>query len=147
LGKASTPTFTGTKVLMERDKVKRIVGTTPGDEYDLQVPWSVRLTNSGEFIHAASWNGGNIGQRSTSNGCTNLNLDAAQQYFSTSRRSVTLRSTSIPVGPHARLGRLRRLEPPMDAVVERRVTSDQLTISRRTPAACPRPGIRVPAKS
>lgn len=81
LGKAATPTFTGTKVVMERDKVKRMVGTTPGDEYDLQVPWSVRLTNSGEFIHAASWNGGNIGQRSTSNGCTNLNVDAAQQYF------------------------------------------------------------------
>ena len=70
---------------MERDKVKRIVGTTPGDEYDLQVPWSVRLTNSGEFIHAASWNGGNIGQRSTSNGCTNLNLDAAQQYFNSAK--------------------------------------------------------------
>jgi len=66
---------------MERDKVKRMVGTTPGDEYGLQVPWSVRLTNSGEFIHAASWNGGNIGQRSTSNGCTNLNVDAAQQYL------------------------------------------------------------------
>jgi len=81
LGKASTPTFTGTKVLMERDKVKRMVGTTPGDLYDLQVPWSVRLTNSGEFIHAASWNGGNIGQRSTSNGCTNLNVVAAHQYF------------------------------------------------------------------
>lgn len=81
LGKAATPTFTGTKVLMERDKVERMVGTTPGDVYDLQVPWSVRLTNSGEFIHAASWNGGNIGQRSTSNGCTNLNVDAAHQYF------------------------------------------------------------------
>ncbi|QNK80513.1 L,D-transpeptidase [Nakamurella sp. PAMC28650] len=81
LGKASTPTFTGTKVVMERDKIERMVGTTPGDEYDLQVPWSVRLTNSGEFIHAASWNGGNIGQRSTSNGCTNLNVDDAQRYF------------------------------------------------------------------
>ena len=81
LGKASTPTYTGTKIVMEKDRVERMVGTTPGDEYDLQVPWSCRLTNSGEFIHAASWNGGNIGQRSTSNGCTNLNVDAAEQYF------------------------------------------------------------------
>ena len=81
LGKASTPTFTGTKVVMERDKVERMVGTTPGDQYDLQVPWSVRLTNSGEFIHSASWNGGNIGQRSTSNGCTNLNVNDAEQYY------------------------------------------------------------------
>ena len=85
LGKASTPTFTGTKVLMEKDKIKRMIGTTPGDLYDLQVPWSVRLTNSGEFIHAASWNGGNIGQRSTSNGCTNLNVGDAQSYFAFAR--------------------------------------------------------------
>jgi lipoprotein-anchoring transpeptidase ErfK/SrfK len=85
LGKATTPTFTGTKVVMERDRVKRMIGTTPGDLYDLQVPWSVRITNSGEFIHAASWNGGNIGQRSTSNGCTNLNVADAQNYFNFAR--------------------------------------------------------------
>jgi lipoprotein-anchoring transpeptidase ErfK/SrfK len=81
LGKATTPTFTGTKVVMELDKVERMIGTTPGDEYNLLVPWSVRLTNSGEFIHAASWNGGNIGLRSTSNGCTNLNTTAAEHFY------------------------------------------------------------------
>jgi lipoprotein-anchoring transpeptidase ErfK/SrfK len=78
LGKASTPTFSGTKVVMEKDRVQRMVG--PG--YDLKVPWSVRITNSGEFIHAASWNGGNIGQRSTSHGCTNLTEADAKRYFS-----------------------------------------------------------------
>jgi lipoprotein-anchoring transpeptidase ErfK/SrfK len=78
LGKASTPTFGGVKVVMEKDRVQRMVG--PG--YDLKVPWSVRVTNSGEFIHAASWNGGNIGQRSTSHGCTNLNEADAQRFFS-----------------------------------------------------------------
>ncbi len=81
LGKASTPTFSGVKVVMEKARLQRMVGTTPGDTYDEQVPWSVRLTNSGEFVHAASWNGGNIGQRSTSHGCTNLNEADAQQYF------------------------------------------------------------------
>ena len=77
LGKASTPTFGGVKVVMAKAKVQRMVG--PG--YDLKVPWSVRITNSGEFIHSASWNGGNIGQRSTSHGCTNLNVSDAQRYF------------------------------------------------------------------
>jgi lipoprotein-anchoring transpeptidase ErfK/SrfK len=77
LGKASTPTFSGVKVVMEKDRVQRMVG--PG--YDEKVPWSVRLTNSGEFIHSASWNGGNIGRRSTSHGCTNLNVKDAQQFF------------------------------------------------------------------
>jgi lipoprotein-anchoring transpeptidase ErfK/SrfK len=77
LGKASTPTFSGTKVVMEKDKIQRMTG--PG--YDLKVPWSVRITNSGEFFHAASWNGGNIGQRSTSHGCANLNVGDAQKFF------------------------------------------------------------------
>src|SRR5262249_55768054 len=78
LGNASTPTFGGVKVVMEKDKVAHMAG--PG--YDAQVPWSVRITNSGEFIHAASWNGGNIGQRSTSHGCTNLREADAQNFFS-----------------------------------------------------------------
>jgi lipoprotein-anchoring transpeptidase ErfK/SrfK len=78
LGKASTPTFSGVKVVMEKDRVQRMTG--PG--YDLRVPWSVRITNSGEFIHAASWNGGNIGQRSTSHGCTNLTAADAQRFYS-----------------------------------------------------------------
>jgi lipoprotein-anchoring transpeptidase ErfK/SrfK len=77
LGKASTPTFSGVKVVMEKNAVERMVG--PG--YDEQVPWSVRVTNSGEFVHSASWNGGNIGQRSTSHGCTNLNEADAKAYF------------------------------------------------------------------
>jgi lipoprotein-anchoring transpeptidase ErfK/SrfK len=77
LGKASTPTFSGTKVVMEKDRVQRMTG--PG--YDLKVPWSVRITNSGEFVHSASWNGGNIGQRSTSHGCTNLNVSDAQHFY------------------------------------------------------------------
>jgi lipoprotein-anchoring transpeptidase ErfK/SrfK len=77
LGKASTPTFSGVKVVMEKDKVQRMVGVG----YDEQVPWSVRVTNSGEFVHSASWNGGNIGQRSTSHGCTNLNDSDAQKFF------------------------------------------------------------------
>lgn len=81
LGKATTATYLGTKVVMEKDRVKRMVSTDPADPYDLQVPWSVRITNSGEFVHAASWNGGNIGIRSTSNGCTNLNVADAKRYF------------------------------------------------------------------
>jgi lipoprotein-anchoring transpeptidase ErfK/SrfK len=78
LGKASTPTFSGVKVVMEKDRVQRMTG--PG--YDLKVPYSVRITNSGEFVHSASWNGGNIGQRSTSHGCTNLNGSDAKRFYS-----------------------------------------------------------------
>jgi lipoprotein-anchoring transpeptidase ErfK/SrfK len=81
LGQASTPTFTGIKVLMEKKASEEMKSTEPGNTYDLQVPWSCRLTNSGEYIHSASWNGGNIGVRSTSHGCTNLNDSDAHAFF------------------------------------------------------------------
>jgi lipoprotein-anchoring transpeptidase ErfK/SrfK len=76
LGKASTPTFSGAKIVMEKDKIERMIG--PG--YDEEVPWSLRITNSGEFVHAAAWNS-QIGQVSTSNGCTNLSTDDATWMF------------------------------------------------------------------
>ncbi len=77
LGAPSTPTLLGTKVIMEFDKNERMIG--PG--YDEIVPWAMRVTNSGEFLHAAAWNVANIGKRSTSNGCTNLLPADAQKLF------------------------------------------------------------------
>jgi lipoprotein-anchoring transpeptidase ErfK/SrfK len=63
----------------------RMVSNAPGNTYDEIVPWSIRVTNSGEYVHAASWNTGNIGSRSTSNGCTNLNVDDAKWFYGFSR--------------------------------------------------------------
>ncbi len=92
-GKATTPTYTGTKVVMQKGEnvpgssklrpqgTVNMISTNPAHPYNLMVPWSVRLTNSGEYAHAASWNGGNIGQRSTSNGCTNLNVTDAKWFY------------------------------------------------------------------
>lgn len=99
LGKASTPTFTGTKVVMAKNNPKEMISTKPGDSYDLMVPWSVRITNSGEFVHAASWNGGNIGSRSTSNGCTNLNTGDAQWYYNFSQIGDPVVYTNTGGGP------------------------------------------------
>lgn len=84
LGKANTPTYNGTKVVMEKRNPQRMIGdgrSGPSSVYDELVPWSVRVTLSGEFIHAAAWNTGNIGSRSTSNGCTNLDVADAQWFY------------------------------------------------------------------
>ena len=48
--------------------------------YDLIVDWSVRVTTSGEYLHAAPWNS-EIGQVSTSDGCTNLSVADAKWYY------------------------------------------------------------------
>lgn len=94
LGYADTPTYNGTKVVMAKGSVKPGTHTPlpdgtvemksdPGEShpYDIQVPWSVRITNSGEFIHAAKWNSGNIGSRNTSHGCTNLGVTDAEWFY------------------------------------------------------------------
>jgi lipoprotein-anchoring transpeptidase ErfK/SrfK len=80
LGKAATPTYLGIKVVTEKKNPQLMIGGAD-DPYHIKVPWSVRMTNSGEFIHAASWNTGNIGSRSTSHGCTNLTVGAAQWFY------------------------------------------------------------------
>jgi len=103
LGKASTPTYGGIKIVEEKDRVQQM-RNNPGEPfYDLKVPWSVRLTNSGEFVHAASWNGGNIGIRSTSHGCTNLTVTDASA-TSHSPGSATSSPTPTQAAPRCRHG-------------------------------------------
>jgi lipoprotein-anchoring transpeptidase ErfK/SrfK len=72
LGKPSTPTYRGVKIVEEFDRVEDMEGTP--------VAWSVRLTNSGEFVHAAPWNG-DIGSENLSHGCTNLHTADAKWFF------------------------------------------------------------------
>jgi lipoprotein-anchoring transpeptidase ErfK/SrfK len=93
-GAANTPTASGTKVVMQLGEdtpgtntlrpngaVRMIGGGGALGNYDLLVSWSVRITAGGEYVHAAPWNGKNIGARSTSDGCTNLNTPDAQWFY------------------------------------------------------------------
>ena len=93
LGKASTPTYQGTKILMEFDRIQDMEGTP--------VPWSVRLTNSGEFIHAAPWNS-QIGQANLSHGCTNLDTADAEWFYKFSLLGDVVQYPDAP-GPTAKV--------------------------------------------
>ncbi|MDT4971541.1 MAG: hypothetical protein QOG22_1684 [Pseudonocardiales bacterium] len=93
LGAAKTPTYNGTKIVMQKGEDVpgtnrlRANGTVmmsgPGYSND-PVPWSVRITASGEYVHAAAWNT-NIGTRSTSNGCTNLKPADGEWFYNFSQ--------------------------------------------------------------
>jgi lipoprotein-anchoring transpeptidase ErfK/SrfK len=82
LGKSTTPTYAGTAVVMAKDNPQHMV-SAPGEvpAYSIEVPWSVRVTYDGEFIHDAYWNG-QIGQQNLSHGCTNLIPADAKWYYS-----------------------------------------------------------------
>jgi lipoprotein-anchoring transpeptidase ErfK/SrfK len=85
------PKFTtrsGTKVIMEKFDSRRMNSETVGipagspDAYDIDnVQWAMRVTNSGEFIHAAPWSVGSQGNANVSHGCTGMSTADADWLY------------------------------------------------------------------
>ena len=95
-GKPGFTTRSGTKVIIEKFEEKRMNSETVGisaddpEAYDIDdVQWAMRVTYSGEFIHAAPWSVGSQGHANVSHGCTGLSTaDAAWLYAMTRRGDV-----------------------------------------------------------
>lgn len=83
LGMPGWETRSGVKVLMEKYEVKRMTSESIGadEDYELDVPYAIRLTNSGEFIHAAPWAQARLGRYNGSHGCTNLSMADAKWLY------------------------------------------------------------------
>jgi hypothetical protein len=52
-----------------------------GPGYDVLVPWSVRFTLSGDFMHDAYWSVGEQGFANVSHGCVNMSPADAETYY------------------------------------------------------------------
>jgi lipoprotein-anchoring transpeptidase ErfK/SrfK len=61
------------------DKGNPVLMTGPG--YSLEVPWSVRFTWSGDYLHDAYWSVGEQGAVNVSHGCVNMPPADAQTYY------------------------------------------------------------------
>ena len=90
-GKAGFETRAGTKVIMEKYDVKRMDAATTGiseddpEYYNIpDVQWAMRVTGSGEFIHAAPWSVGSQGAANVSHGCVGLSTSDAKWFYDTS---------------------------------------------------------------
>ena len=53
--------------------------TGPG--YSISVPWSVRFTWSGDYLHDAYWSVGEQGFTNVSHGCINMSPANAETYY------------------------------------------------------------------
>jgi hypothetical protein len=52
-----------------------------GPGYNIQVPWSVRFTWSGDYLHDAFWSTSQQGFENVSHGCVNMAPANAQTYY------------------------------------------------------------------
>jgi lipoprotein-anchoring transpeptidase ErfK/SrfK len=73
-GKPGWQTRNGTQLIMAKVRNKTWTNTAidAPEHYVLHSDHAMRLTNSGEFIHDAPWNRGNIGSANTSHGCVGM---------------------------------------------------------------------------
>ncbi|RKN49493.1 L,D-transpeptidase [Micromonospora endolithica] len=88
LGKKSTPSSSGTMVVIE--KLRKTVFDTfdelgPEDGYRTKIDYAQRLTWGGEFIHAAPWSEGQQGRVNVSHGCVNVSMANGAWLFSNTR--------------------------------------------------------------
>ncbi|WP_409485554.1 Ig-like domain-containing protein [Arsenicicoccus dermatophilus] len=88
-GKPGFTTRSGTKVIMEKvghmTMDSETVGIPKGDPnyYKLDTEWNMRLTTTGEFLHAAPWSQWAQGRQNVSHGCTNMSMADAKWMFDT----------------------------------------------------------------
>jgi lipoprotein-anchoring transpeptidase ErfK/SrfK len=61
------------------------VGPDDPEYYNLDVRYAMRMTNSGEFIHAAPWSVESQGVANVSHGCVGMSLANARWLFQRSR--------------------------------------------------------------
>jgi lipoprotein-anchoring transpeptidase ErfK/SrfK len=76
-GRPGDDTPNGTYLTIEKQNPAHMKG--PG--YDIQVPWSVRFTWSGDYLHDAYWSVGQQGFANVSHGCVNLSPAHAKTYY------------------------------------------------------------------
>jgi lipoprotein-anchoring transpeptidase ErfK/SrfK len=76
---------------------------SPGGYYQ-HVAWSVRISNSGEFVHAAPWSTGSQGRSNVSHGCVNLSTANAAWYFGLTRRGDVVEVRGSPKRPGGSFG-------------------------------------------
>ena len=99
-GKPGFTTRSGVKVIIEKYKSKRMNSETIGikknnpEFYNIgNVQWAMRVTYSGEFLHAAPWSVASQGHANVSHGCTGMSTANADWLFHMSRRGDVVEYT------------------------------------------------------
>ncbi len=87
-GKPGYSTRNGVKVVLGKEYSVRMTSASIGasDFYDKMVYYATRVTDSGEYVHAAPWSVGSQGAANTSHGCTGMSTGDAAWFYETVRQ-------------------------------------------------------------
>ncbi len=98
-GKPGFITRSGTKVIIEKVRDKVMDAATLGiseddpEYYRLDVEYAMRVTYSGEFLHAAPWSAGSQGLANVSHGCVGMSTEDAAWLFNITKRGDVVEVT------------------------------------------------------
>jgi len=86
MGSPENPTRSGPHVVIDKERSMVMDSTTYGlaldaGGYMTAVEYATRISNSGEFVHAAPWSVAQQGNSNVSHGCVNLSPDRAAWFF------------------------------------------------------------------
>ncbi|HKA69618.1 MAG TPA: Ig-like domain-containing protein [Actinomycetes bacterium] len=85
-------TRSGIKVVLFKDQYRKMTGTSIGipkddpEYFDLDVYWTVAVTWSGEFLHAAPWSAAYHGIANVSHGCVGMSTENGKWFYDHSIR-------------------------------------------------------------
>ncbi len=103
-GQPGFTTRSGTKVIVEKARFHTMDSETTGIGKDdpryyrvEDVEYAMRLTYSGEFIHAAPWSVASQGRANVSHGCTGMSTANAGWLYNMSRRGDVVETTGTDV--------------------------------------------------
>jgi lipoprotein-anchoring transpeptidase ErfK/SrfK len=104
-GQPGFTTRSGTKVIIEKAASRTMDSETVGIGKDDpryyhvdDVRWAMRLTYSGEFIHAAPWSVASQGHANVSHGCTGMSTANAAWLYAMTLRGDVVQTTGTDVG-------------------------------------------------
>ncbi len=105
-GKEGWETRTGTKVILTKERSRVMDAASGGispdspNYYRVTAPYAMRLTYSGEFIHAAPWSVASHGSANVSHGCVGLSEENAAWWWNENEIGdvVIVKNTGRPHG-------------------------------------------------
>lgn len=86
-GSPDNPSYNGAHVVTEMNRDRIMDSSTYGvpvdspDGYRTPVEYAVRISDSGEFVHAAPWSVAQQGRENVSHGCINMSTENARWFF------------------------------------------------------------------